>query len=203
VFVNNLQSLKRFAPAALAFVLVAFGTLMVLPKNDEAANADERQPTLVLTQAVEAGTSSSDLTARVEVKMLEADARATGVLSSVEDLPEGVLISDHVAGEQLLASSFAANVVEGLGVGFVAVSVRLDAQRWVGPLVTTGDVVDVYDIGDDAALPIARDAVVLEAPSPTELGPRDEAVISLGVPQSSLSAVLVAANDNRIWLVGA
>lgn len=203
MLVNNLHSLKRFAPAALAFVLVAFGTLMVLPKNDEAANADERQPTLVLTQAVEAGTSSSDLTARVEVKMLEADARATGVLSSVEDLPEGVLISDHVAGEQLLASSFAANVVEGLGEGFVAVSIRLDAQRWVGPLVTTGDVVDVYDIGDDAALPIARGAVVLEAPSPTELGPRDEAVISLGVPQSSLSAVLVAANDNRIWLVGA
>ncbi len=165
---KNPQALKRFVPAALAFVLVAFGTLMVLPKNDEAANADERQPTLVVTREV-----------------------------------EGVLISDHVAGEQLLASSFAANVVEGLGVGFVAVSVRLDAQRWVGPLVTTGDVVDIYDIGADVALPIAKDAVVLEAPSPNELGPRDEAVISLGVPRSSLSAVLVAANDNRIWLVGA
>lgn len=200
---RNVQSLKRFAPATLAFVLVAFGTLLVLPKNDEAANADERQPTLVLVRGVEAGTPASELVTDVEVKMLEPDARATGALSSLDEIPDGVLISNHVPGEQLLASSFAANVVEGLGVGFVAVSVRLDAQRWVGPLVTTGDVVDVYDIGDEVALPIAREAVVLEAPTPTDLGPRDEAVISLGVPQSSLSAVLVAANDNRIWLVGA
>ena len=200
---RNVQSLKRFAPATLAFVLVAFGTLLVLPKNDEAANADERQPTLALVRGVEAGTPASELVTDVEVKMLEPDARATGALSSLDEIPDGVLISNHVPGEQLLASSFAANVVEGLGVGFVAVSVRLDAQRWVGPLVTTGDVVDVYDIGDEVALPIARDAVVLEAPTPTDLGPRDEAVISLGVPQSSLSAVLVAANDNRIWLVGA
>lgn len=200
---TNLQSLRRFTPAALAFVLVAFGTLMALPKNDEVANADERQPVLVLTDDVEAGTPVADLVAFVDVKMLEADARAAGAYSSIDDLPVGVLTSDHVTGQQLLATSFAANVVEGLGKGFVAVSVRLDAQRWVGPLVTTGDVVDVYDIGVDAATPIAREAVVLEAPSPTDLGPRDEAVISLGVPQASLSAVLVAASENRIWLVGA
>ena len=200
---KNLQSMKRFAPAVAAFVLVAFGTLMVLPKNDEAANADERQPTLVLVREVEAGTAVSDLVTAVDIKMLEAEARATGARSSLDDLPEGVLVADHVAGEQLLESSFAKNVVEGLGVGFVAVSVRLDAQRWVGPLVTTGEVVDVYDIGDDVASPIARDAVVLEAPSPTDLGPRDEAVISLGVPRTSLSAVLVAASEGRIWLVGA
>lgn len=198
---TSLQSLKRFAPALLAFVLVAFGTLMVLPKDDDVANADQRRPTLVLTDDAEAGTPVADL--MLEVRMLEVDARATGALSAIDELPEGVLIADHVAGQQLLSTSFAANVVEGLGKGFVAVSVRLDAQRWVGPLVTTGDVVDVYDIGVDAATPIARDAVVLEAPAPTDLGPRDESVISLGVPESSLSDVLVAASANRIWLVGA
>lgn len=200
---KDVQSLKRFAPAALAFVLVAFGTLMALPKNDEAANADQRRPTLVLSTDAESGTPVDDLVPNVEVKMLEIDARAAGALSSLDDLPDGVLVADHVAGQQLLSSSFATNVVEGLGEGFVAVSVRLDAQRWVGPLVTTGDVVDVFDIGVDAATPIAREAVVLEAPSPTDLGPRDEAVISLGVPETSLSAVLVAASENRIWLVGA
>ena len=200
---KDLQSLKRFAPAALAFVLVALGTLMILPKSDDVANADQRQPTLVLTADVESGTATADLRAQIEVKMLEVDARATGALASLDDLPDGVLVADHVAGQQLLTSSFAANVVEGLGDGFVAVSVRLDAQRWVGPLVTTGDVVDVFDIGVDAATPIAQEAVVLEAPSPTDLGPRDEAVISLGVPETSLSAVLVAASENRIWLVGA
>lgn len=203
MFVSGVQSLRRFAPAALAFVLVAFGTLMVLPDDDEVANADQRRPTLVVTVDAESGTPSTDLRDSVEVKMLESDARATGALSSLDDLPEGVLVADHVAGQQLLASSFAANVVEGLGSGFVAVSVRLDAQRWVGPLVTTGDVVDVYDIVDGVATSIARDAVVLEAPVPTDIGPRDEAVIALGVPQGSLSAVLIAASESRIWLVGA
>ncbi|MEN9805492.1 MAG: hypothetical protein RIS41_2339, partial [Actinomycetota bacterium] len=99
----------------LAFVLVALGTLMILPKNDDVANADQRQPTLVLVADVESGTATADLTAQVEVKMLEVDARATGALASLDDLPDGVLVADHVAGQQLLASSFAANVVEGLG----------------------------------------------------------------------------------------
>lgn len=200
---KDLQTLKRFAPAVLAFALVALGSLMILPKNDDVANAEQRQPVLVLTGDADVGTLTADLVSLVEVKMLETDARATGALASIDDLPEGVLRSDHVKGQQLLVTSFAANVVEGLGEGFVAVSVRLDAQRWVGPLVTTGDVVDVYDIGTDAATAIARKAVVLGAPVPTDLGPRDEAVISLGVPEASLSAVLVAASENRIWLVGA
>ena len=197
---RDMRGVKRFAPTALAFVLVGIGTLMVFP-DDESAEAGQRFPTLVVTSELESGTPVSELASVTEVRLLAADARATGALSSIDDLPEGVLTSDHVAGQQLLASSFAADVVEGLGEGFVAVSVRLDAQRWVGPLVTTGDVVDVYDIGVDAATPIARKAVVLEAPTPNDLDPRDEAVISLGVPESALSSVLVAASQERLWLV--
>ena len=193
--------MKRFAPTALAFVLVGFGTLMVLP-DDEPTDDSRRLPTVVVTSDVESGTAAADLKPITEVRLLEADARATSALSSLDDLPEGVLTADHVAGQQLLASSFATNVIEGLGDGFVAVSVRLDAQRWVGPLVSTGDIVDVYDIGIDEATPIARQSVVLEAPSPIDLDPRDEAVISLGVPESALSSVLVAASQDRLWLVG-
>jgi hypothetical protein len=199
---KDLRPLKRFAPAASAFVLVALGTLLALPSDDEAAKADLRRPTLVLSTDMESGSSTANLVSDVEVKMLELDARASGALSSLDELPDGVLVADHVAGQQLLSSSFAANVVEGLGEGFVALSVRLDAERWVGPLVTTGDVVDVYDIGVDSATPIARRAVVLKSPSPTDLGPGDDAVVSLGVPEQSLSAVLVAASEKRIWLVG-
>lgn len=198
---KDLRAMKRFAPTALAFVLVGFGTLMVLP-DDEPTDDSRRLPTVVVTSDVESGTAAADLKPITEVRLLEADARATSALSSLDDLPEGVLTADHVAGQQLLASSFATNVIEGLGDGFVAVSVRLDAQRWVGPLVSTGDIVDVYDIGIDEATPIARQSVVLEAPSPIDLDPRDEAVISLGVPESALSSVLVAASQDRLWLVG-
>lgn len=202
VFVRDLRTLRRFVPPALAFLLVGFGTLLVLPDDDEIAEARQRFPTLVVTSDIESGTSATELRSNTEVRFLEADARALGALSSLDEVPEGVLRFDHVVGQQLLRSSFATNVVVGLGEGFVAVSVRLDTERWVGPLVTTGEVVDLYDIGLDTASPIARRAVVLDAPSPLDSGPRDVAVISLAVPEPALSAVLIAASQGRIWLVG-
>ena len=134
---KNPQALKRFVPAALAFVLVAFGTLMVLPKNDEAANADERQPTLVVTREVEAGTPASNLVTSVEVKMLEADARATGVLSSGRRSPEGAA---HLRSRGWRATArFVIRCQRGgrPRSRFRRLS-RFDSttQRWVGPLVT-------------------------------------------------------------------
>lgn len=200
---KNIQSAKRFIPAIAAFVLVAVGTLIALPNDDTASSAEQRQPTLVLSVDVESGTPATDVAAHTEVKMIEVAARASGALSSLDEVPEGVLVATHVAGQQLLASSFAGNVVEGLGKGFVAVSVRLDAQRWVGPVMATGKIVDIYDIVEASADPIVRGAVVLSAPAPEEFDPRAEAIVSLGVPESTLSRVLVAANENRVWLVGA
>lgn len=200
---KDLQSLKRFVPAATAFLLVAVGSLMVLPKGDGAANASDRRPTVVVTSELTAGATRDEVARSVEVRMLEVDARASGALAAIDEIPEGILVSNHVAGQQLLQTSFAANVVEGIGKGYVAVSVRLDAQRWVGPVMATGKVVDVYDIAEASAEPIARKAVVLSAPSTEEFDPRSEAIISLGIPQSALARVLVAANENRVWLVGA
>ena len=196
------RTLKRYVPAASAFVLVVVGTLLVLPNSDEPANAEQQQATLVAKLAIDAGVESGDLGSLVEVRMIPANARAAGALSSVEEIPEGVLLADLVIGQQLLKSSIAENVVKGLGDGFVAVSVRLDSQRWTGPIITTGNVVDVFDIVEDSATPIALSAVILDAPSVDSLGSRDESIVTLGVPESALAQVLVAANENRIWLVG-
>jgi hypothetical protein len=196
------RTLKRYVPAASAFVLVVVGTLLVLPNSDEPANAEQQQATLVAKLAIDAGVESGDLGSLVEVRMIPANARAAGALSSVEEIPEGVLLADLVIGQQLLKSSIAENVVKGLGDGFVAVSVRLDSQRWTGPIITTGNVVDVFDIVEGSATPIALSAVILDAPSVDSLGSRDESIVTLGVPESALAQVLVAANENRIWLVG-
>lgn len=196
------RSLRRFVPAITAFVLVAVGTMLVLPSNDDRANADQRLATLVAKSSIEAGVESDQLGSMVEVRMIPIEARAAGALASVEEIPEGVLIADFVSGQQLLASSIAENIVKGLGDGFVAVSVRLDLQRWAGPVLTTGNIVDVYDIFESAATLIAPKAVVLDAPTVESLGSRDESIVTLGVPESALAQVLVAANENRIWLVG-
>ena len=81
-------------------------------------------------------------------------------------------------------------------------SVRLDPQRWAGPLTTTGDTVTVHDVGDNATTVIAREVRIVSAPDPSELGPRSEQVITLAVPENTATDVITAAADNRLWLVG-
>lgn len=200
---NLAASLRRHRVTIAAFFLVLIGTLAVVPRGDESATATEKFPTLVVTSAIAKGSSSALVRASVEVRDLDVAARATGALSSLDEIPDGVLVSAHVAGEQLLVSSFASDEVSALGPGFVSVSIRLDAQRWVGPLLTTGDTVDVFDVTDTGSTKIATKAVIIDAPSAAEVGPRDESIVSMGVPASALPAVLSAATSGRIWLVGA
>lgn len=200
---NLAASLRRHRVTIAAFFLVLIGTLAVVPQGDESATATEKIPTLVVTSAIAKGSSSALVRASVEVRDLDVAARATGALSSLDEIPDGVLVSAHVAGEQLLVSSFASDEVSALGPGFVSVSIRLDAQRWVGPLLTTGDTVDVFDVTDTGSTKIATKAVIIDAPSAAEVGPRDESIVSMGVPASALPAVLSAATSGRIWLVGA
>lgn len=200
---NLTASLRRHWVTIAAFFLVLIGTLAVIPRGDESATASEKMPTLVVTGDLVKGSSSALVRASVEVRDLDVAARATGALSSLDEIPEGVLVSAHVAGEQLLVSSFASDEVAALGPGFVSVSIRLDAQRWVGPLLTTGDTVDVFDVTDTGSTKIATKAVIIDAPSAADVGPRDESIVSMGVPASALPAVLSAATSGRIWLVGA
>ena len=193
---------KRFIPAIAIFLLVTFGLLQLIPTGKNVAVSTELIPTVVFTQIASAGTNSSDLVSQIEIRMMDTRSRASGSLSSIEEIPSGVLVSDHVEGQQLLISSIAANAVDGLGVGFVAVSVAMDAQRWIGPLLATGTIVDVYEVIGETSTRIAENAVILNEPTVDESSSNDQTIISLAVPGSSLNQVLVAANENRLWLVG-
>jgi len=196
------EKYKRFIPAIAIFLLVTFGLLQLIPTDKNVAVSTELIPTVVFTQIASAGTNSSDLVSQIEIRMMDTQSRASGSLSSIEEIPSGVLVSDHVEGQQLLISSIAANAVDGLGVGFVAVSVAMDAQRWIGPLLATGTIVDVYEVIGETSTRIAENAVILNEPTVDESSPNDQTIISLAVPGSSLNQVLVAANENRLWLVG-
>jgi hypothetical protein len=192
----------RYWPSLIAFILIAVGTVVLINAQESSVASLDRVPTLVLTERVEQGTNSVNLVSLIEIRQLEPEARPEGALSSIEELPEGVLASTHVAGQALLATSIAPNRVASLGPGYVAISVRLDSQRWVGPVLLTGRTVDIYDIDPDAPRMISPAAVVVEVISPTAVDPKQETILSLGVREETLPAVLAAASDNRIWLVG-
>jgi len=196
------EKFKRFIPATAVFLLVTFGLFQLIPNEQNAEVSTELIPTVVLTQIAAAGTNSSDLRSQIEIRMMDSQSRASGSLSSFEEIPEGVLVSDHVQGQQLLISSIAANAVDGLGAGFVAISVAMDSQRWLGPLLSTGTTVDVYEIVGEISTRIAQNAVILNEPSTGDSSSNDQKIVSLAVPGTSLNQVLVAANENRLWLVG-
>ena len=195
-------TVRRLALSLLAFGLVGAGTLAALPDSEKPTDASQKAPTVVVVDAMSAGTPSIEVRSRVEVRDVDVSARADGAFSSVEQIPQGVLASDHVAGQQLLATSMADNVVEAVGDGYIAVSVRLDSQRWMGPVKTTGESVDAHSITNGVATLISPDAVILDSPDVADLKPRDDAIITLAVRRDSVGAILVAASEDRLWLTG-
>lgn len=194
---------RKSAPAVGVFSLTFLGVLALAPKD--APNDDSLVPVVVATRTLADGTDVATVRGAAEVRMMPASARSEGALASLATLPEGVLAYDHVQGQQILATSFARNHVGSLGADFVAVSVTLDPQRWVGPWLQAGRIVDVYDTGEPSPTLAATRAVILDAPgdpAAADLEPTQDSVISLGVPKDSLTEVLAAAENGTVWLVG-
>lgn len=200
---SPLQNLRRIAIPFLAFVITAVGIFLLTANGAPTEEADvDGIATVVLASPLPAGATTADVIAASEVRLLPSTARAEGALSELDALPTGVLAADMVPGQQVLFTSIADDVVDALGEGLVAVSVRLDPQRWAGPLKTTGDTVTVHDVVDDGTTVIAQGVRIVSAPDPSELDPRSEQVITLAVLEDSATDVITAAADNRLWLVG-
>lgn len=193
---------KKFGPTVAVFSLVSFGALLALPKNGN-GNADaDLVPVVVVTKEFAGGSSAASLDGHVDVRRVPRSARTDGALRSVSEIPDGVLAFDHASGQQLLATSFAENQVTAVGDGRVAVSVLVDPQRWVGPYTVSGAQVDVYAIGDEGAELISAGAVILGSPATDGLMPKEDSIVSLAVRDDTLEAVLLAASENRLWMVG-
>lgn len=196
------DEIRRFAPAVGAFLLVAGGTFFALPNFGDGDNTNKQLPTVVAMAPLAGGAGSDQVRASVEIKQIDVEDRPVGALSDTTEIPEGVLVAPHVAGQQLLETSFAKDKVEALGDDYVSVSVRLESQRWVGPVLISGMTVNIFEITLTGANEVAKKAVVLEAPIPDDVEPKADAIVSLGIPRESLSKVLLAASENRLWLVG-
>ena len=196
------DEIRRFAPAAGAFLLVAGGTLFALPNSDDGGSTTKQLPTVVAIAPLAGGSDSEQVRASVEIRQVDIEDRPVGALSATSEIPDGVLVAPHVVGQQLLETSFAENKVEALGDNYVSVSVRLESQRWVGPVLISGMTVNIFEITLTGATEVAKKAVVLEAPTPDDVEPKADAIVSLGIPRDSLPKVLLAASENRLWLVG-
>ena len=194
---------RNIAAPLGAGILVMVGTYALVGTSNEIGVVDEDLvPTVVVVEPISAGTDTAVIADLVEVRMLPRSVRPDGALSDLESLPAGVLVHDTVSGEQLLESSIALDEVDALGGGFTSISVRVDAQRWAGPFGSTGDAVDIYRSGETIEL-IVADAVIIGAPSIEELDPRAESIVTLAVPDESITQVISAASQNEIWMVGA
>lgn len=200
---NITFSVKRFGPAVLAFLLVVFGVLLLLPDDGNEAKANLEVPVVVAESSLASGATASQVRGGVAVRMVPETARAAGAFSSIDEIPDGILAYSHVAGQQILKTSFSVNQLVALGDGYVAVSIRVESQRWVGPYVMSGTSVNIFDTEVTTASLISSDAVILGVPETEDLEPKEDTIISLGVKRESLNAVLVAASENRIWLVSA
>ena len=193
---------RNIAAPLGAGILVMVGTYALVGTSNDIGVVDEDLvPTVVVVEPISAGTDTAVIADLVEVRMLPRSVRPDGALSDLESLPAGVLVHDTVIGEQLLESSIALDEVDALGGGFTSISVRVDAQRWAGPFGSTGGAVDIYRSGETIEL-IVADAVIISAPSIEELDPRAESIVTLAVPDESITQVISAASQNEIWMVG-
>ena len=194
--------LKKFGPTVAVFSLVSVGAVLALPKNNGSASGADLVPVVVVTKSIPGGSSTASLEGNVEVRNIPRSAQVKGALASVSEIPDGVLAFDHASGQQLLETSVAEDQVAAVGEGRVAVSVLVDPQRWVGPFTISGAEVDVYAVRDDGAELISSGAVILGTPSTDGLLPKEDAIVSLAVRDETLQAVLLAASEGRLWMVG-
>jgi hypothetical protein len=196
------QNITKYLPAMLAFSFVLVGSWMLLPRDEDTASADAQVDVLVLDRAMPEGASASAVRDAASVRSLPAEAVTEGAFDSIDDIDGGVLAIDHAKGQQLTTLSFARNRVAAVGPEFVVTSVRMSAQNWSGALRISGDVVDVYALTETGAAMVSAGAVVLDSPSLDDLQPADEAVITIAVRRETLPAVLFAAREEQLWLVG-
>lgn len=196
------RRVTKYLPAMLAFAFVLAGSWMLLPRDEDTADAEARVNVVMLTRALPEGATALDIRNAAEVRSMPAEAVADGAYDSLDDITGGVLSVAHASGQQLTQLSFARNRVAAVGPEFVVTSVRMSAQNWSGAVRISGDVVDVYALTETGASLVTRGAVVLDAPSLEELQPSSDAVITIAVRRDSLAALLVAAHDEQLWLVG-
>lgn len=199
---SAMSRIGRYLPALLAFACVLGGSLVLLSRTDDSALASARVQVVVLRTALPAGASASEVRNVAELRELPTDAVVRGALTSLDSIGSGVLATAHAESQQLTTLSMAQSRAAAIGANFVVTSVRLSSQNWTGAVRIAGNTVDVYALTDTGVQLVSQRAVVLDAPSVDDVQAGADSVVTIAVRLDTLGAVLLAAQDERLWLVG-
>lgn len=211
---------RRLLTALLAVVLAGTGAVLLthyVQGVDERAMAGMRRvDVLVVTRPVPEGADVAELTGSVTTKTLPATAVAVGALSTLEGAGDRVTASDLQPGEQVLDTKLVdpALLVEDQPVevpaGLEEVSVSLERQRMLGPVLQPGSRVGVYvSLAAEGETPAKTQLVVAQVlvmavgdtasatPAPEGGPPVDEGTAGTGAAGGSggAAALVPAATD--------
>lgn len=141
---------RRLVAALAAVLLAVVGAVLLtgyVSAADQRAMAGlQATPVLVVVEPVPAGTPAEALGELVTVEELPATSVVPGALASLDDVAGQATTADLVAGEQVIASRFAAPEAEGFTApaDMHELSVLLESQRVLGSSIEPGDRVGVF-----------------------------------------------------------
>jgi pilus assembly protein CpaB len=214
---------RKLTGLAAAAVLALVGTLILVgyvrSAEARALAGEELVEVLIVTDAVDAGTSVDDLADHVKTEQVPAKARAEGALSELDAVEGKVTAVRLLPGEQLLADRFVASVSRSqvpVPSGLLEVTVSLEPHRAVGGQLRPGDTVGVLasfdDLGDGE--PVSHlmlhkvlvtsiqvgTAIDEDDEDKTKLAPKGSLLVTLALDAHSVERVVFAAEHGRLWL---
>ncbi len=147
--------MKRTLAVVIAVLLAVLGAGSVMAyarSADQRALAGQRAVNVfVTTEVVPAGTTASQAVSAglIEKTLIASKSLPAGALTSVDRAATTVATTDIAAGEIVLAQRFGAQVVASTALvvpkGQVAITIELKDPARVGPFLTPGSTVVVYD----------------------------------------------------------
>lgn len=224
---------RRVLAAVAAVILAVVGGVLLTTyvQNADARALAGTQPAdvLVVTAAIDRGTTLEEARASLAVKKLPGVAVVEGAVASVNELASGSVASaDLMVGEQVLTSRFVdpssdeVNDLVTVPKGLQELSIQLEPQRVIGSRLRAGDTVGIigsFEIKDARApdseaiettqlvlntvLVTRVQGVVASNPDggdATAEAPSDSVMVTMAVSARDAEKIVFAAEWGKIWL---
>jgi pilus assembly protein CpaB len=201
--------MRRWVAIGGALVLAAVGAVLLVTyvqgAEERALEGQTLVSVFVVTEPIDKGTEAADLEGSVELRDIQTDNAADGVVSDLDDLTGLVAAVDLVPGEQVLLSRFEtpaeASVATRIDVPaeLLQATVSISPERAVGGRLVPGDLVAViasfepFDLGavepgDPQSLEDALDTIIV---LPGDPGTPDEQGTTVGLQTPNSTKIII------------
>jgi pilus assembly protein CpaB len=201
--------MRRWVAIGGALVLAAVGAVLLVTyvqgAEERALEGQTLVSVFVVTEPIDKGTEAADLEGSVELRDIQTDNAADGVVSDLDDLTGLVAAVDLVPGEQVLLSRFEtpaeASVATRIDVPaeLLQATISISPERAVGGRLVPGDLVAViasfepFDLGavepgDPQSLEDALDTIIV---LPGDPGTPDEQGTTVGLQTPNSTKIII------------